>query len=78
MYVMYIKKGTYLIQLHCVMTCALPCVFFASLFGVEIQEYAQIRCRQSVSYKVKMQYVQCRLIASYFLFPWRNLSEMSR
>ena len=29
-------------------------------------------------HKVKMQYVHRRLIASYFLFPWRNPAEMSR
>ena len=28
--------------------------------------------------KVKMQYVHCRLIASNFLFPWRNPAGMSR
>ena len=27
--------------------------------------------------KAKMQYVHCRLIASYFRFPWRNSAEMS-
>ena len=29
-------------------------------------------------HKVKTQYVHCRLIASYFLLPWRNVAEMSR
>ena len=28
--------------------------------------------------KVKMQYMHCWLIVSYFLFPWRKSAEMSR
>ena len=32
----------------------------------------------SLPHKVKMQYVQCKLIASYFLSPWRNPAKMSR
>ena len=31
-----------------------------------------------VTHKVTSQFVHCRLLASYFLFPWRDPDEMSR
>ena len=44
--------------------------------------YAKVRfkipCTLYLPHKVKMQYVHCRLIESYFLFPCRNPAEMSR
>ena len=44
----------------------------------ELHLNLKLHMEQTLPYKVIMQYVHCRLVASYFLFPWRNCVEMSR
>ena len=40
--------------------------------------YSERKIWQNLPHTVKTQCVHCRLIVSYFLFPWRNHAGMSR
>ena len=69
---------------HCIIFDVNQCRNVCAVFSSQGQ-YARTEVKQIWSkcwcvclpHKVKRQCVHCRLIASYFLFPWKNPAQMA-